>query len=76
MWYGGEVKRRFVMTFVYTHPYFPLFVVDASDLIQAAAKASEFIKVNKPQLDIRVADLCEYKVHVVHNSVFCTGGRE
>ena len=62
------------MTFVYTHPYFPLFVVDASDLIQAAAKASEFIKGNK--LDMRVADLCEYKVHVVHNSVFCVGGRE
>lgn len=64
------------MTFVYMHPYFPLFVVDAPDLIQAAAKASEFIKVNKPQLDMRVADLCEYKVHVVHNSVFCVGGRE
>ena len=62
------------MTFVYSHPYFPLFVVDASDLIQAAAKASEFIKVNK--LDMRVADLCEYKVHAVHNSVFCVGGRE
>lgn len=62
------------MTFVYSHPYFPLFVVDASDHIQAAAKASEFIKVNK--LDMRVADLCEYKVHVVHNSVFCVGGRE
>lgn len=62
------------MTFVYMHPYFPLFVVDAPDLIQAAAKASEFIKVNK--LDMKVADLYEYKVHVVHNSVFCVGGRE
>lgn len=64
------------MTFVYSHPYFPLFVVDASDHIQAAAKASEFIKGNKSQLDMRVADLCEYKVHVVHDSVFCVEGRE
>ena len=61
------------MTFVYTHPYYPLFVVDADDLINAAAKASEFIKLNRPQLDIKVADLCEYKVHVVSNSVFCVG---
>ena len=61
------------MTFIYTHPYYPLFVVDAEDIIKAAAKASEFIKVNKPQLDMKVADLCEYKVHVVHNSVFCVG---
>ena len=59
------------MTFVYTHPYYPLFVVDADDLINAAAKASEFIKLNRPQLDIKVADLCGYKVHVVSNSVFC-----
>lgn len=48
-------------------------MVDAEDIIKAAAKASEFIKVNKPQLDMKVADLCEYKVHVVHNSVFCVG---
>jgi len=48
-------------------------VVDADDLIKAAAEASEFIKLNKPQLDMKVADLCEYKVHVVSNSVFCVG---
>ena len=59
------------MTFVYTHPYYPLFVVDADDIIKAAAKASEFIKLNRTQLDMKVADLCEYKVHVVSNSVFC-----
>jgi len=61
------------LTFIYTHPYYPLFVVDADDLIKAAAEASEFIKLNKPQLDMKVADLCEYKVHVVSNSVFCVG---
>ena len=48
-------------------------MVDADDLIKAAAKASEFIKLNRLQLDIKVADLCEYKVHVVCNSVFCVG---
>ena len=59
------------MTIVYSHPYLPLFVVDAPDLIKASAIASEYIKMNKPQLDMKVADLCEYKVHVVCNSVFC-----
>lgn len=61
------------MTFIYAHPYYPLFVVDAEDLIKAAAKASEFINLNRSQLDMKVADLCEYKVHVVCNSVFCVG---
>jgi hypothetical protein len=59
------------MTFVYTHPYYPLFVVDAEDPIKAAAHASAFIKACNPQLDLRVADLCEYKVHALQNSVYC-----
>lgn len=61
------------MTFVYTHPYFPLFVVDAQDLIKAAEKATAFIKMNQLQLDMKAADLCGYKVHVVCNSVLCAG---
>ena len=58
------------MTLVFSHPYLPCFVVDAPDHIRASAMASEYIKVNKPQRDMKVADLFEYKVHILNNSVF------
>ena len=59
------------MTFIYSHPYLPMFIVDAPDNLTSARMTAEYIRVMKSQLDMKVADLITYTVHEVNNGVFC-----
>lgn len=59
------------MTFIYSHPYLPTFIVDAPDNLESARMAADYIRVMKSQLDMKVADLITYTVHEVNKGVYC-----